>query len=35
MPGSSGNALSMRVALSTSQRWLIITPLGLLVVPEV
>jgi hypothetical protein len=30
-----GSALRMRAALSISQRWLIITPLGLLVVPEV
>jgi hypothetical protein len=35
MPSCSGNALFMRSALSISQRWLIITPLGLLVVPEV
>ena len=35
MPGSIGSALRMRSALSINQRWLIITPLGLLVVPEV
>ena len=33
--GSIGSALRMRAALSINQRWLIITPLGLLVVPEV
>ncbi|EWS62875.1 hypothetical protein Y695_03895 [Hydrogenophaga sp. T4] len=35
MPGCIGNELFIRIALSISQRWLIITPLGLLVVPEV